>query len=467
MTVAVAASGDSWFPFSGLPTPILVLFVVAFLIISMMLVWTGTLFFLGLRADRSPPEAGGEDDFDWIFLVPALNEEVTIRDSVLRLDDIPLRRKHIVVINDGSDDRTGEVLASLESPDLDVIERTAPDARRGKAAALNFAFAEIKRWWPHLDPDRTIFCVVDADGRIGPESPHFVAGHFADDLVGGVQTLVRIYNRHRLLTWFQDIEFSIYGRLFQAGRNGWGTAGMGGNGQYNRMSALDSIDTSIEEGDFPAGEATAAQTPGEEGAIAGATLPPSRGPWRDRLTEDQDVGLRLTIVGWYLCHENRASVEQQGLPRLRPLLRQRTRWSQGNLQAIGLVPEIVRSRIPMLPRVEQVLYLMTPFFQGIVGASLIAAFVLAITGTKPFGGDLWWLIFVYLLGFGGTLLGCVAARLEARITLTGLIKGLLTAQVYAFYSWLLWPVLLRSSFRQLASREAWAKTAREEIPTAP
>lgn len=437
----------SWSPYTGLPPVIQVLFTVAFLIILLMLVWTSVLFVFGLHADRRPPEPGGEEGFDWIFMVPALNEEVTIRDSVDRLEEIPLERKRIVVINDGSDDGTAEVIASLDRPRLHVIERRPPDARRGKAAALNFAFAEIDRWWPELDPDRTIICVVDADGRISPDSPHYVAGHFADPLVGGVQSLVRIYNRHQLLTWFQDIEFSIYGRLFQAGRNGWGTPGMGGNGQYNRMSALSSIDTSIDR--------EAQQGPADSDPVVGDPLPPSLGPWRDRLTEDQDLGLRLVIAGWDMRHDNRANVNQQGLPGLRPLLRQRTRWSQGNLQAIGLIPAIVRSRVPVLPRMEVVLYLLTPFYQAIIGASLVVAIVLLLTdGISPFGRDLWWLLFIYLMGFGGTMFGCLAAKLEARITLAGFVKGLLTAQVYAFYSWLLWPVLLRSSFRQLTNRDA-------------
>ena len=41
----------------------------------------------------------------------------------------------------------------------------------------------------------------------------------------------------------QDVEFGVYGHLFQAGRNDWGTAGMGGNGQFNRLSALDESPT--------------------------------------------------------------------------------------------------------------------------------------------------------------------------------------------------------------------------------
>jgi cellulose synthase/poly-beta-1,6-N-acetylglucosamine synthase-like glycosyltransferase len=447
----------SWIPINGLPPVIQVLFSISFLIIVMMLVWTGTLFVLGLRADRNPPAPGGEEGFEWIFMVPALNEEVTIRDSVERLEQIPLESKRIVVINDGSDDGTAEVLGSMASEHLHVIERRPPAARQGKAAALNFAFAEINRWWPDLDPDRTIVCVVDADGRIAPESPRFVAGHFADPLVGGVQSLVRIYNRHQLLTWFQDIEFSIYGRLFQAGRNGWGTPGMGGNGQYNRLSALASIDTSLDA-------ANPADEPAADGDTAEPVTGPSLGPWRDRLTEDQDLGLRLMLVGWHMRHDNRATVDQQGLPALRPLLRQRTRWSQGNLQAMGLIRPILRSRIPWPERIELILYLLTPIFQGIVGASLIVAIVLAIGGTRIYTTELWWLLFIYLLGFGGTMMGCLAARMEARVTFAGFAKGLLTAQIYAFYSWILWPVLLRSTFRQVTNRDTWAKTAREQIP---
>ena len=74
-----------------------------------------------------------------------------------------------------------------------------------------------------------------------PMRPRMFPAHFADPTVGGVQSLVRIYNRQSILTWFQDVEFGVYGHLYQAGRNDWGTAGMGGNGQFNRLSALDDV----------------------------------------------------------------------------------------------------------------------------------------------------------------------------------------------------------------------------------
>ena len=68
-----------------------------------------------------------------------------------------------------------------------------------------------------------------------------VAHHFADDRVGGVQSLVRIYNRRSPLTWAQNIEFAVFGFVFQMGRVGWGTANMGGNGQFNRLQALNEV----------------------------------------------------------------------------------------------------------------------------------------------------------------------------------------------------------------------------------
>jgi cellulose synthase/poly-beta-1,6-N-acetylglucosamine synthase-like glycosyltransferase len=426
---------DLSLPFHGLPTAWTALFTVALVVIVAMLAWTALLFARGRWARAHPPEAaaGADRGFTWAFLVPALNEEVTIADSVRRLLEIELDRRLVVVIDDGSEDSTPEVLRRLEHPDLHVIRREPPDARRGKAAALNHGYRALGELLHGADRDRVIVAVVDADGRLDPSAPHYAAAHFASDAnIGGVQSLVRIYNRDRLLTWLQDIEFSVYGYLFQAGRNGWGTAGMGGNGQFNRLRALDQIAD-------------------------------HDGPWRDRLTEDQDLGLRLIAAGWSGRQELRARVDQQGLPGLRRLFRQRTRWSQGNLQAIGLAGAIRRAPIRPVARLELLAYLLMPLWQTLVGATLVAAIGLAIAGVASFwtDGPWWQLVFFYLLGFGGTMLGCVAARAGGGPL--SYLRGIAIAQLYAFYSWLLWPVLVRSALRQLTERRDWTKTEREGL----
>lgn len=421
---------DLVLPFEGLPTAWIVVFSIAFVVVCGTFLWTAILFAKGQRHEG--PDPIGTEELTWVFLVPALNEEVTIADSVARLDALDVERRHIVVIDDGSDDGTPEVLAGLDVRGLEVLRRDPPHAREGKAAALNNAYREIGEVIGSTPRERVIVCVVDADGRLDPAAPGYAAAQFSDPRVGGIQSLVRIYNRDRLLTYMQDVEFSIYGYLYQAGRSDWGTAGMGGNGQFNRLRALDDVAN-------------------------------HEGPWRDRLTEDQDLGLRLLIAGWRGRQELRAVVSQQGLGDLRRLYRQRTRWSQGNLQAIGLLGDLWRSGLPFVPRLEQSAYLLLPFMQGLIGLTLLGAIALAAFGNVPFwGGGPWWqLLFFYALGFGGTIMGCVArGRPDGA---WGMFKGYLLAHPYAFYSWLLWPVLLRSGLRQLTERRDWAKTEREPI----
>jgi 1,2-diacylglycerol 3-beta-glucosyltransferase len=426
---------DLTFPFEGLPEGWIVAFSVAFAVIVGMLVWTSFLFVRAQRSRRNPPPASIEDtdEFLWVFVVPAMNEELTIRDSVTRLLDVAVKRRRIVVVDDGSDDRTPQILREIHHPDLHVIRRDLPNARRGKAAALNNAYRALDEVLADVNREGVIAVVVDADGRLDPDAPRYAAAHFQDPAVGGVQALVRIYNRGRLLTWMQDVEFSVYGCLYQSGRNHWETAGMGGNGQFNRLTALD-------------------------------TVADADGPWRDRLTEDQDLGLRLIAEGWKGRQDLRAIVEQQGPPKLRALFRQRTRWSQGNLQAMGLIGAVWGAPIPLLARLEQVAYLLMPLWQAIVGGALVAAIALAVTGVTSFweGNELWVLAFFYLLGFGGTMLGCVAAGL--RHDGPGFFAGLATAQVYAFYSWILWPALVRSTVRQLTERRDWVKSDRVAVP---
>ena len=174
-------------PVPGLPVWAQTLFTIAFVLIVLVLAWTSVLFVSSREAlHRAPePDRAAADEFLWVFLVPALNEEVTIADSVKRLLAVEAAKKAIVVIDDGSTDGTPEVLAGLDFPELRVLRRVPPDAKKGKAAALNDAWRRLEellssgRWagWPR---EKTVVVVVDADGRLDPNAPEYVVGHFAD-----------------------------------------------------------------------------------------------------------------------------------------------------------------------------------------------------------------------------------------------------------------------------------------------
>jgi 1,2-diacylglycerol 3-beta-glucosyltransferase len=102
------AMADPRWPFEGLAWPWVVLFTVCLVVVAGMFCWTLLLFVRGHGAIVNPPEpsAAGADAFTWVFLVPAMNEEVVIADSIARLIEVPVARKRIVVIDDASDDRT-------------------------------------------------------------------------------------------------------------------------------------------------------------------------------------------------------------------------------------------------------------------------------------------------------------------------------------------------------------------------
>ncbi len=274
---------------------------------------------------------------------------------------------------------------------------------------------------------------MDADGRLDPVACRYVAARLADAGVGGIQALVRIYNRGAILTWLQDVEFGIFGALFQGGRTFAGTASMGGNGQFNRLSALDSI---VDE------------TTG--------------GPWSDVLTEDQDLGLRLIHRGWRGEQELRASVDQQGVSDLRRLLRQRTRWAQGNLQAMKHAGDAVRTARPLAVRVDLVASILMPVLIGLLAVQFVASLVLVVLGATGVRNlDALDLVVLYVLAFGPVLVGCVArgSLYGAR----GILLGILIAQVFAFYIYLIWPIYLRAAIRYVLGRESWQKTSREPI----
>lgn len=436
---------DGFFLFYGLPWPVVVLFTIALLIVLIGHGWAVILFVTGGKVAATAVEPNDEltDSFHWIFLVPALNEEVTIADSVSRLREVQARHRTIMVIDDGSTDRTPEVLASIAGPDLEVMRRDLPNAQLGKAAALNAAWRHIRDdvlarpEFVEVSEDKVVLVIVDADGRLDPTAPAYLATHLQDPQVGGVQVSVRIYNRYNPLTWMQDIEFGVYGGLYQLGRTHWGTAGMGGNGQANRLSALNSVVTDSADG-----------------------------PWNHTLTEDQDIGLHLMRNGWRGHHEVRTTVAQQGVSDIKRLYKQRTRWSQGNIQAMHHLRGIGEVKASPIAKLDLVWALLQPPLQAFIGLSTIVALLCAVVLNTPFiaGNSQWawlWLLFLFFLAFGGTAIGCLAAGRGNGFM--GYVRGLATAIPYAFYSWILWPVIVRASWRQLRGAKGWDKTTREPL----
>lgn len=93
------------------------------------------------------------------IVVPVFNEEATVVSVIERLRTIPLPgRREIVVVNDGSRDRTREALDSVTDRHPDVTVIHVPD-NRGKGHALRVGFARTTG---------AVVAVQDADLELDP-----------------------------------------------------------------------------------------------------------------------------------------------------------------------------------------------------------------------------------------------------------------------------------------------------------
>lgn len=328
-----------------------VLNTVAFLLCVSFLAYVMLIMVPFLRYRPGP--SGDPRAHDWHLLVPCRNEEEVIGETISGLRRT-FPAAHIWCIDDGSTDGTGAVLAGLSRRHarLHVVTRRLPDAAKGKGPALNAGWkAMVGSLPPDLDPERVVVGVLDADARLDPDAAAVISGPawFGNSSVGAVQIQVRVsamaHGRRapaprRLLVRLQDLEFSGPIAAMQMLRRRSGSVGMGGNGQFTRLSILNRI-------------ATGAGT-----------------PWHGALLEDFELGLHVLLAGsrTEYCHDT--WVSQDGLSALRPLLRQRSRWAQGSMQCFAYLHAILRSpNISTMGAVELTYFLMLPWLQLIGAAS--------------------------------------------------------------------------------------------------
>jgi 1,2-diacylglycerol 3-beta-glucosyltransferase len=307
---AVVAVGISFvIPCSVIDTTFLTLyFLIACTIYNVLM-----LFIAGLGS----LEDGDDVAHFFSIIIPARNEELVIKETLRRVFalDYPSELFEVIVINDGSTDNTESLVRGEQEshPNLKLINVSQARAGHGKGSALNRAFADFLLTWRGLEIEprhRWIIGVFDSDAIPDTNMLKKVSFEFRNPRVGGVQTLVRISNRKKsFLAKLQDVEFLAFARLLQFSRTVFGgSVALGGTGQFIRATALD----------------TTALTESEE-------------YWNcDSLTEDLDIGIRLMTNKWENRYIESTAVYQEGVENFSSLIRQRTRWSWGTLQALRI-----------------------------------------------------------------------------------------------------------------------------------
>jgi cellulose synthase/poly-beta-1,6-N-acetylglucosamine synthase-like glycosyltransferase/peptidoglycan/xylan/chitin deacetylase (PgdA/CDA1 family)/spore germination protein YaaH len=269
------------------------LFFLGDILMSARLILVGIFALIDRLRRRPVPEVVGGFLPRVAVLIPAYNEEKvivrTIR-SVLNSDYPHLR---IIVIDDGSPDRTSEVAREAYPDEIAAgmltILRTV---NGGKAEALNFAVSDLKE---------EFYVGIDADTVIAADAVSKLVAHFADPQIGAVAGNAKVGNRVNLWTRWQALEY-ITSQNFE-------------------RRALDLFDV-------------VTVVPGAIGAWRTEAVRQGGCYPVNTVAEDADLTMNLLEQGYKVIYEDRALAFTEAPATARGLMRQRFRWSFGTLQAV-------------------------------------------------------------------------------------------------------------------------------------
>ncbi|HVO32332.1 MAG TPA: glycosyltransferase [Elusimicrobiota bacterium] len=283
---------------SGIPIDIL--FITSVLLIWFMLMYQFVLAFAGyLYSRESTRECIHLDDHPLEMppvsvLIPAHNEELVIERTIRTIlaSDYPKDRLEIIVLNDGSMDRTAELLDALakENPSIRPVHIPRERGGRGKAAVLNRGVGLATH---------DLIAIFDADNQPDPGSLRYLASQFVmEPTLGAALGKFRTVNRRRnWLTRFINIEGLSFQWIVQAGR--W---------KLLKIATL----------------------PGTNFIVRRPVLV-EVGPWDEQaLTEDAELSLRILEAGHRIKFVPYAVTWEQEPENLSTWFRQRTRWARGN-----------------------------------------------------------------------------------------------------------------------------------------
>lgn len=295
------------------------------------------------------------DPYFYFLIIPAKNEEKVIKNTLENILRIHGENFRVIVTDDGSTDTTSKIVQGISIRDKRVILLHKPQniEKKGKGAVLNYSLEQIKRaifarffapfnlsddFLEKFPYERIVIGVFDADARPSENILIEVSKVLNGERADAVQTAVRISNRNQsLLARMQDVEFLGFSRIVQKARSFFGSVGLGGNGQFTLLSALDEISTA---------------------------------PWGDTLTEDLELGLRLISRDKKITFADSTIVAQEGLTSLKAIIRQRTRWLQGHFMNWRYIPSILRASISLKTRIDTLIYIIFVSVVFLVGLSI-------------------------------------------------------------------------------------------------
>ena len=223
------------------------------------------------------------------IIVPGYNEEVTAIKTIQSLLNTKYPSFEIIFIDDGSKDKTYELVNTAYGHHPLVQVLTKPNG--GKASALNFGITHAK--------NNFVIC-IDADTQLKDDAVYHLMAFFTDEEIGAVAGTVKVGNENNMITKWQSIEYIT--------------------SQNMDRRAFDLINSIT-------------VVPGAIGAFRKSAIFKAGGFTYDTLAEDCDLTMRILKQGYIVKNSDEAIAYTEAPETLNGLLKQRFRWSFGVMQS--------------------------------------------------------------------------------------------------------------------------------------
>lgn len=268
-------------------------------------------------------------------LIPAFNEEKVLARTIETVIESTYPDKEIIVIDDGSSDRTLQIARSFSDRGVKVIHR--PNG--GKAVALNhgllFAWGEI-------------IVIVDADSQICKNTLVELVRPFRDPEVAAVAGNIKVLNRKNILTRCQALEYISSINIARRALDIFGSV---------------------------------AVVPGALGAYRREAMESSGMYDPDTLVEDFDVTIKALKSGKVVQSSSSAISYTEAPESIGDFLKQRLRWYRGNFQAMWKHHDAAtNSRYGFLQKLSFPYMAISMTFLPVAGLIIIASVVMILLG---------------------------------------------------------------------------------------
>jgi poly-beta-1,6 N-acetyl-D-glucosamine synthase len=223
------------------------------------------------------------------IIVPSYNEELTLKNCIDSLVNQTYDKYEIIIVDDGSKDRTLDVAKSLLHYKKVVV---LAKSNGGKASALNFGIKHSRG---------NIVVCVDADSIFLNDTLSKLLEPFSDPKIAAVAGNVKVVNRKKVLTKNQALEYIIGLNLYRR--------------MFTNLNCVPVI-------------------PGAIGAFRKDIILEVGGYSLDTIVEDMDLTIAISKKGYKIEYAGEAIAYTEAPESYKDFFKQRYRWTYGTFEVI-------------------------------------------------------------------------------------------------------------------------------------